>query len=475
MTALGKLFRTTAFKLSAIYLVVFAALAVFIIIYIAHNTSEVLGRQLNETIDQEIGDLVRQYDRGGIGRVVRFVDHLSRRPGASLFLVTDFSGNAIAGNVASVPAAVLADPDARPQRVRYARFDGTGDEVDDQLALVKVVELPSGFRLLVGRDIGEREQFRDVIRQAFRITIVVMIALGLLSWFFVNRRVLKRIDSVSETSKQIMSGDLSGRLQITGTGDEFDRLAENLNAMLGRIEQLMVGLKEVSDNIAHDLKTPLTRLRNRVETALREPIDATNTREVLEQVIEDSDQLIRTFDALLAIARVEASSSGVVMADIDVAEIAAEVAEMYEPVAEDAGMRFTVDLAGPAKVHGNRELIAQALANLVDNALKYGTPEEATETDDAADENDDRNAISLKVAREGPTVVAAVADRGPGIPEADHEKVRQRFVRLEASRNAPGSGLGLSLVHAVARMHNGDLDFADNHPGLVSTLRFPAK
>ncbi|MCW2307871.1 sensor histidine kinase [Rhodobium gokarnense] len=473
MTALGKLFRTTAFKLSAIYLVVFAALAVFIIIYIAHNTSEVLGRQLNETIDEEIGDLVRQYDRGGIGRVVRFVDHLSRRPGASLFLVTDFSGNAIAGNVASVPAAVLADPDARPQRLRYARFDGTGNEVGDQLALVKVVELPSGFRLLVGRDIGEREQFRDVIRQAFRITIVVMIALGLLSWFFVNRRVLKRIDSVSETSKQIMSGDLSGRLQITGTGDEFDRLAENLNAMLGRIEQLMIGLKEVSDNIAHDLKTPLTRLRNRVETALREPIDAANTRDVLEQVIEDSDQLIRTFDALLAIARVEASSSGVVMSDIDIAEIAAEVAEMYEPVAEDAGMRFSVDIAGPAKIHGNRELIAQALANLIDNALKYGKPEEGA--DEGAAEGEDRNQISLKVSRDGPAVVATVADRGPGIPEADRDKVRQRFVRLEASRNAPGSGLGLSLVQAVARMHNGDLDFADNDPGLVSKLRFPAR
>lgn len=465
MTALGKLFRTTAFKLSVIYLAVFSAFAVFLIIYIANNTTQVLTRQITATVDEEINSLVAQYSIGGVNRVVRVVDHLSRRPGASLYLLTDFSGNPIAGNVASLPPAVLDDPDGKGEvrRVQYARLDDPSEK--RHVALVRVVTLPSGFRLLIGRDVGEREQFRGVIRQAFRISLVVMVALGLLSWFFVNRRVLKRIDSVSETSQQIMSGDLSGRLQVTGTGDEFDRLADSLNAMLARIEQLMSGLKEVSDNIAHDLKTPLTRLRNRVETALREPADEARYREVLERTIEESDQLIRTFDALLAIARVEAGSSGAEMLEIDVADIAAEVAEMYEPVAEEAGIGFSAELERPARIVGNRELIGQALANLIDNALKYGKV--------AGEEGGVAN-VALSVQKQGRDVVLAVADNGPGIPKDDHERVRDRFVRLEASRSAPGSGLGLSLVQAVARLHSGRLEFTDNAPGLKAQMTLPA-
>jgi len=462
VTALGKLFRTTAFKLSVIYLAVFTAFAVFLIVYIAHNTSQVLTRQLNEQLDEEIASLVGRYQGGGMNRMLRLVDHLSRRPGASLYLVTDFSGTPIAGNVESLPPAILADADGEPRRVFYERLDGEPGE--RHVAYVRVVELPNGFRVLVGRDVGEREQFRGVIRQAFRITVVVMIALALLSWFFVNRRVLKRIDSVSETSKQIMAGDLSGRLQVTGTGDEFDRLAESLNTMLARIEQLMNGLKEVSDNIAHDLKTPLTRMRNRVEATLREPADAETQREALERIISDSDQLIRIFDALLAIARVEANSSGTVMEDIDVAKIAGDVAELYEPVAEEANIVFKVEAKGPAPVRGNRELIGQALANLIDNALKYGR-ESTTGTP----------AVSIHVERQGDEVVLAVADNGPGIPEDERDRVRHRFVRLEASRTEPGSGLGLSLVEAVARMHKGRLEFMDNDPGLKATLTLPGR
>lgn len=466
MTALGKLFRTTAFKLSAIYLVVFSVFAIFLIVYIAHNTTRVLSQQVTERIDEEVTILLGQHKIGGVGRVVRLVERLSMRPGASLYLVTDFAGNPIAGNVADLPAAIIAESgaDKSVHRVRYERLDNRDAQGDEHnVALVRVVSLPSGFRLLVGRDIVEREQFRGVVRRAFTISLVVMVALGLLSWFFVNRRVLKRIDSISGTSQQIMAGDLSGRLQVTGTGDEFDRLAESLNVMLGRIEQLMSGLKEVSDNIAHDLKTPLTRMRNRVETALREPADEDRDRDALAQTIEESDQLIRTFDALLAIARVEAGSTGAEKSEINVSEIASEVAEMYEPVAEESGVAFSVDIAEKARVIGNRELIGQALANLIDNALKYGKKTA-----------EGQSKIGLSVQRDGNEIVLAVSDNGPGIPETDRERVRHRFVRLEASRSEPGSGLGLSMVQAVAGLHGGRLEFGDNAPGLKAIMRLPA-
>ena len=300
-----------------------------------------------------------------------------------------------------------------------------------------------------------------MITDAFRLTAVVVVLLGLISWVFVSRRVLKRIDSVSETSSRIMAGDLSGRLEITGTDDEFDRLAINLNGMLARIEELMQGLKDVSDNIAHDLKTPLTRLRNRVDAALHQDLTQDDYREVLEATIAESDTLIRTFDALLMIARAEARSSGLAMAPIDLAEIARTMGELYEPVAEDAGFAFTVTADAPATVTANRELIGQAIANLIDNAIKYGA------------DGDDRQISIAAEAIPGGGARIVVADTGTGIPEGDRERVRQRFVRLDESRSAPGSGLGLSLVQAVTRLHDGKLILEDNHPGLKVVLELP--
>ncbi len=241
-------------------------------------------------------------------------------------------------------------------------------------ALVRVFVLPGGFRLLVGRDLAERDRFDHIVKRAYWFSIGVFLLLGFLTWLFVSRRVLKRIDAVAETSRRIMDGDLSGRLHVDGSGDEFDRLAESLNAMLERIEQLMRGLKEVSDNIAHDLKTPLTRLRNRLEETLRQDPDAADYREVIGASIEDSDTLIRTFEALLRIARVEAGSAGLEAVPTDLSEIVGEVGELYEPAGEEIDVAVKVSVAPGLWVIGHRELIAQAIANLVDNAFKYGKP-----------------------------------------------------------------------------------------------------
>ncbi|MFM9860752.1 HAMP domain-containing sensor histidine kinase [Pseudoxanthobacter sp. M-2] len=465
MRGLGRFVRTTAFKLSLIYLAVFAALSLFLIVSIADTTNDLLSRQLQDTIDAEIQGLAEQYRTGGVSRLIRVVEARSKMPGASLYLLTDFSGNVIAGNVSDLPSAVLSSADGIARPVPYRRLaTDIGDEqpaVASHKALVRVFVLPGGFRLLVGRDLAEREQFRDVVWRAVKLSIGAVLLLGLVTWLFVSRRVLKRIDAVSVTAKQIMGGDLGGRLKVDGSGDEFDRLAESLNTMLDRIEQLMHGLKEVSDNIAHDLKTPLTRMRIRVEQALGDPNVGEASREALGATLEDCDGLIRTFEALLRIARVEAGSAGVRTQPVDVAEIAREVAELYEPVAEEQEATLTVTVPEVVVVAGDRDLLAQAVANLVDNALKYGRPADGSQR------------VSLTVTRDGEEAVIAVADNGPGVPEADRGRVTQRFVRLEGSRTAPGSGLGLSLVQAVASLHKGTLMLGDVAPGLVAELRLP--
>ncbi|MDQ0324497.1 signal transduction histidine kinase [Rhodopseudomonas julia] len=453
-----RLLRTTAFKLAAVYLAVFTIFAAFLIFYIAKNTTQLLTTQLAEAVDQETRELARQYEVGGLSRVARIIDRHSRQPGASLYLVTDPDGDIIVGNVAAVPPEVLLHPDSDLHPIPYRRLEE--DTSADHVALVRVFALPGGFRLLVGRDIGERQRFVAIIRQALILTVGLMVVLGLASWLFVSRRVLKRIDSISATSRQIMTGDLSGRLEVTGTGDEFDRLALSLNTMLARIEALMVGLKQVSDNIAHDLKTPLTRMRNRVETALAHPDDG--GREALVTTLEDADQLIRTFDALLMIARTEAGSSGLAFGEIDGSAVVADVVELYEPLAEDAGVSLSADLPEePVMLYGNRELLSQALANLVDNAIKHAG--EVVE--------DAHVSIGLKRGKEG--VELSVADNGPGIPEADRPRVIERFVRLDESRTRPGFGLGLALVAAVTKLHHGELRLEDAAPGLRAVLALP--
>jgi signal transduction histidine kinase len=325
-----------------------------------------------------------------------------------------------------------------------------------------VVQLSGGFRLLVGRDLEERVRMRNIITAAARGSVALVIVLGLAGGFFVTRRVLKRFDAVTEKTQQIMAGDLSGRLPVTGIGDELDRLALNLNAMLERIEALMRGLKEVSDNIAHDLKTPLTRLRNRSEAALRTAKSEADYREALESMLDESDGLIRTFDALLMIARAESGQARDNMIVFDAGDVVRGVCELYEPLAEEKGLAVKVDTPQPAMIKGNRELLSQAIANLVDNAIKYATPAQGVAAE-----------IVLAARQEGEDVLLTVADRGPGIAEAERARAIERFVRLPQNMAEPGSGLGLSLAAAVAVLHGGELKLEDNAPGLKVVIALP--
>jgi methyl-accepting chemotaxis protein len=288
VTALGKLFRTTTFKLTLVYLTVFALFAAFLLGYFALNTRRLITEQITDTVNAEITGLSEQYRLGGIRRLVIVVDARARRPGSSLYLVTTFAGEALAGNVTALTPGILDNPGWT--ETVYHRIDETesGDHAGHE-ALVRVFQLPGGFRLLVGRDLDERERLYHIVLAAGRWSVAIVIVLGLAGGLFVTRRVLRRVDAMTETTRTIMAGDLGERLAVAGTGDELDRLAENLNAMLERIEALMFGFKEVSDNIAHDLKTPLTRLRNRSEEALRTAKTEAEYRAALEATIEESE------------------------------------------------------------------------------------------------------------------------------------------------------------------------------------------
>jgi signal transduction histidine kinase len=471
VTAFGKLIRTTAFRLTLVYLFLFALFAASLLGYFAWNTRRLITEQITSTVNAETGELSEIFGRHGLRGLVFNIENRALRPGANLYLVTAPTGQALAGNVGSLAPGVMATTGW--SETAYRRLDE--QDTADHRALVLVTELSSGFRLLIGRDLEERRRLFEIVVEAAQWSLVVVVVLGLGGGIFVARRVLRRIDAMTGTTRRIMAGDLSGRLPVGRSGDELDRLAENLNAMLERIEALMVGLKEVSDNIAHDLKTPLTRLRNRAEEALGKSGSEAEYRSALERTIEESDGLIRTFNALLMIARAESGQARGNMDDFDAADVANGIQELYEPLAEDSGMTLRVKTA-PTPLHGNRELISQALANLVENAIKYGKPIPAAQPLSAgAVPGSDSKEILIEARRDGDQVLLSVTDPGPGIPESDRGHAVERFVRLEASRTQPGSGLGLSLASAVATLHGGELRLGDAHPGLSATLAIPAR
>lgn len=468
MTAFGKLVRTTAFRLTLAYLFLFAFFAASLLAYFAWNTQRLINEQITSTVNSEMVDLSDLFSRRGLRGIVFAIENRALRPGANLYLITTPAGQSIAGNVSSLEPGVMAINGWT--ETAYRRLDD--QEPTDHRALVRVSQLSSGFRLLIGHDLEERRRLFGIVANAAQWSVLIVVVLGLGGGIFVARRVLRRIDAMTETTQGIMAGDLSGRLAVGRSGDELDRLAENLNAMLERIEALMMGLKEVSDNIAHDLKTPLTRMRNRAEEALAGASNEAEYRAALERTIEESDGLIRTFNALLMIARAESGQARGNMENFDAAEIARGIHELYEPLAEDSGLTLRLTTA-PAPIHGNRELISQALANLVENAIKYGQPDLLTASGSEENATVSRD-ILIESLRDGGQVLLSVSDHGRGIPEADRKHAVERFVRLEASRTLPGSGLGLSLASAVATLHGGELLLGDNHPGLRATLSLPA-
>lgn len=461
VTGLRKLIRTTAFKLMAAYLLVFTLFAASLLGYFFWNAQRLLGSQISNSINSEINGLSDEYGQGGVMLLASTIEARTRRPGSLLYLLTTPQGEALAGNVTELPDGVLDKPGL--SNIPYRRDDG--GKAGPRTALVRVFALQDGYKLLVGVDLDEQSRVRAIMFNAALWSVGLIMLLGVAGGWFVARRVLHRLDDINATSRSIIDGDLARRLKVAGTDDEFDRLASTTNAMLDRIQELMAGLKEVSDNIAHDLKTPLTRLRNHAEEALRTARDEDAYRTALDRTIEESDKLIGTFNALLMIARAEGGRIDGALSEFDVAEAVHAVAELYEPVAEESGARIVVAAQSPLPLRGNRELVSQALANLIDNALKYSPKEEGGPAGD----------VTIAAEKREGRIILSVADHGAGIPQADRQRVLERFVRLESSRTRPGSGLGLALVSAMVKLHGGSIRLEDNQPGLRVVLELPDK
>jgi signal transduction histidine kinase len=464
VSRIAELWRTSTVRLTALFIVIFVVFSVLLLAVVSYQLSVQIQRQQANDIDREVTQLERIDRERGFRAAILAVERLSRQPGPGVYYIGTPNGVMISGNVSDLPVAVLQEPGTFSFNYNLSRpFEGEPADKQRGNAVVRSAVLQSGLVLVVGRDVVERRGFTAIIFQTFLIGVGGILVFSIFAGGLTALRVLRRIDTIASTSQKIMSGSLSERVPVTRRNDEFDALAQNLNQMLDRIEQLMQGLKEVTDNVAHDLKTPLTRMRNRAEAALREGRSDAAATTALETVIEESDRLIQTFNALLMIARAEAGAPSGAFADVDLSAVVADVAELYGPVAEDDGIALETAVTPGVTVRANRELIGQALVNLVENALKYASPADGQ-----------AGKITVGLRREGTRMLIEVGDNGPGIPEEDRARVVERFVRLEKSRTEPGSGLGLSLVAAVARLHGGSFRIEDNGPGVRAVIDLPA-
>ncbi|GAB5376117.1 MAG: ATP-binding protein [Acuticoccus sp.] len=456
----ARLVRTTAFKLTLVYLCVFVALSLGLIGYISSTTSSLFDRQLELALDRELAELTTEFRAANLFKVMRTISQRAMQPDASVYLITDGGGNAIAGNVSELMYDTALASDSDPFPVRYIHLNRE-EASEANRAMAKFAELGAGYRLLIARDVEDRIEFSTIIKRSIRGAIVVVVALALLSWIFLSRSVLRKVDAVAASARQIIAGDVHRRLPVERSGDEFDRLASSVNAMLDEINRLHDGLQQVSQNVAHDLKTPLTRVRNRLDETLRNPPPADQLEGVLAATIDECDQLIRTFEALLTIARVESHSAGVTMEPIDLSALTADMAEFYEPAAEDAGLALRCKIASNLTILGEPNLLRTMIANLIDNALKYGRSPEG--------------AVELSVAARGSAAEITVRDYGPGVAMQDRARLTDRFVRMDAARSKPGAGLGLSMVKAVVGQHGGTLSLEDGQPGFLVRIKLPLK
>jgi signal transduction histidine kinase len=452
-----KIFATSTFRLAALYLLVFLLSASVVLGYVFWNTVGLIERQTEETIRAEVQALADQYRLRSLSGVVDVINRRINEDTGTLYLLVNSGGERLIGNLAKLPEAGLPDS----TWVDFSINKGKGVNQVRHTARAFHVNLAGGYELLVGRDVEEQRAFRNVILNALYWGIGLALALGLGGGFLMSRNFLRRVDAITEASRSIMAGDLSQRMPITGSKDELDRLAGSLNEMLSQIERLMAGMKEVSSNVAHDLKTPLTRLRARAEAALRSASNDEH-RSALQQTISESDKLLQTFNALLSIAKAESGQAREGLESIDASEVLGDVAELYEPLLEDTGGSLAIGELPILPVRADRQLLSQALSNVIDNAMKYGASKDGKSID-----------VTLRAAIETGSAVITISDAGQGISEENRERVLERFVRLDESRSKPGNGLGLSLVASVMKLHGGSIEFADAGPGLKVILKLP--
>jgi signal transduction histidine kinase len=451
-----RLLRASTFQLAILYLLLLGFTLLTLVVIVYWSVSALVERQVTETVVAEIRGLAEQYRDEGLERLIEVVRERSGPGGdhQNVYLLADPLYRPLAGNLAIWPKARERDDgwlevrlaragDAKgpPHLIRAQRFDLSGD-----------------YHLLVGRDTEARNDLRDELLDAFVWALVPALVLGLVGGVLIGRYSLNRVDAVRRIGEEIIKGDLFRRLPLTGSNDEFDRLSATINEMLEQISTLMSGMRLVTDSLSHDLRSPLTRARSDIEQALRGPAEPEILRKTLENTAAEIETILRTFEALVQIAEAEARVDRVSLVELDLSTLATDLFEVYQPIAEDAGLQLNGDIEAGIVVRGHRQLLAQAIYNLLENAIKY-TPAGGR--------------IGMRLARWSERPTLAIGDNGPGIPPAERERVLQRFVRLDQSRGSAGSGLGLSLVAAVAKMHGARMELADNEPGLLVRVSFP--
>ena len=445
------------FRLTTLYVLLFAASVAILFALVWLVTSRSMLAQIAANVEREAISLADEYRVTGAEAAAASIERRLQRGGLAYYLLQGPNGLWIAGNIAPV-SPVLGPLDLRV-RLQSRGQDGSGQTAADlRDAIGYGVLVGDGTFVLAGEDVRRLEAARRAILTAFAAGGGMSVILAILGGLVLSRGFLRRVDAVNETARMIMAGQLDARAAVRENGDELDRLAANLNAMLDRIQSLMESLKQISSDVAHDLRTPLARLRQNLESARATAQTAEEFRASTDAAIGETEALLETFSALLRIAQIESGSRKSGFATVGLSELFELVATTFAPVAEDQGQRLVSDIEGGAAVSGDRELLLQLATNLVENAIRH-TPKGTT--------------IELKVRRSAGEIVAGVADSGPGIPAEERAKVFRRFYRLESSRTTPGSGLGLALVAAVAELHGARLRLLDHAPGLVVEVRFP--
>ena len=444
-----KLVASSSFRLALAYVALFAGSAVVLLAFIYWSTTRYMQSQTDETIETEIRVLAERYRLTGLAGLTSLIQERVRQepPGPTIYLLVDQSYTPLTGNLSRWPRL-------EPDDDGWLQFP-LG--MEGHVARARPFRLRGDFHLLVGRDLFELEAVRTLLLRTMVWGLALTVGLALVGGLLVSRSRVRRIGAINEAIRGIVTGDLSRRIPSEPHDDDIEALVAHVNGMLDELERLVEGVRRVSDSIAHDLRTPLSRLRNELERSKAEP-DGERARQSVERAIAEADGLLSTFKALLRIARIESGERRAAFTDVDLSGLIDDVAELYGPLFEEASRSFTVERDDGVRVHGDRDLLFQAVANLLDNALKYTA-------------EDGRAALAMSLEGEG--AVIEVSDDGPGIPAGERDQVLQRFYRLDESRGTPGAGLGLALVAAVAELHQAELRLRDHHPGLrvLLTLR----
>ncbi len=451
---LAKTLTSSTFKLALIAIGTFGMIAAAILGYVYLSTSSYVRSRSDRAIISEYSSLQDAYERSGRDGLIALIQQriANKSFADNVYILVDPSSAALGGNLKAWPSTVTTARGWTEFRASEPLSNATRP-----LVRAKLETFPGGDRLLVGMDISDLDSFTDQIKTAVISSVALIFVVAGVASILVTRRTVGRIESINATSRAIMLSGLDKRIPLRGSNDEWDRVAENLNMMLDRIETLMGEVKQVSDNIAHDLRTPLTRMRGRLEKAYNAQRIGEDDQLLIGDTIADLDAVLRIFSSITRIAQIETQERKGAFRTINLVEIASEVVELYDAAAEQDGTHLVIAGDRQVMVTGDRDLIFDAIANLVDNAIKHGRA-------------GGHVVVANEIIEDRPVI--SIADDGPGIPAGQYEHVFKRFYRLEQSRYTPGNGLGLSLVAAVARLHGARIEMLDNSPGLKVKLWF---